>query len=1691
MIDYEELRIRAFKTGRRRYFMFANGPAAAAAVINLEKEPLEYRQDFYQVLREEFAGQPGGPQRRQGRAIERLGRQLFDVVLPPAICKCLHKSLEWAKQEKRSLRVRFDSSPELMDIPFEIVCSSPGDPLGTVVLKPAISLVRSLPGLSLDAQRIPQADDERTWFPLLVIAPSQAGRETIGREEIDKIQAVVPGFGPQEDFIHLLGGTDPGTPRPTKDNLSSLLAAQGHRPCAVLVIAHGEYRQGEIVVSLEKDNGRSDPMPAQVLAQQLSQAKGLRLVILNLCLGSEGVAGEPFSGLAQALIAAGIPAVVAMQAEVSDEAATEFSSAILGSLWRNETVDEAVSNARSAITPTLRTSSEWCTPVLFLHRACSQGWLFKVPELRVGKKALRDPLVDEKNLRELIVDHPDLDKVARVAHFLRGRGDWKQVGIYANLLTIRRPRMADRYRRLALEAKAELQIEDLERICETLAREGEVPHVGTRIDELQAALPSHVIKVLAAEVREAGEVFQRYGESGQCEDLADWQGAAENYASILALRPSGYQDAEERLRDASRELTKANLLRDAEAAREEGSWELARLFFHAALAASPKDSRQALAGAAYTEGRIAEEQGDWERAAQVYGSLQAKSAGYDDSRDRESYARGRFAEEREDWQTATEAFASLTGTFADIALRLPYAQARAAEASGRWAEAAELLAALDPGSRDDIRPRGAYARGRHAQERGDWQDVLDALEMLPDDYRGGEVRLRRGLAQAKLAEALESWESVIDALRELPGDFCAGEVSALRSFAEGRHAEGREDWPRAEAAYGLVCPDYKDTAARAAYARGRQAEEEERWAAAAAAFAALPEPFREDVAPRRLYAEGRAAEERDEWEAAAAAYGKLAAGSRDTGERLPYARARQAAQRDDWAEVIAAATPLPAIYRDAGRLLVYAEGRLAETREDWQAAADAYESSRGFADAGERLEYARGRHHELEGDWSQALAAWVSLASQLRDLAERRERLDGLMRAIPWADGLVAAGLAADPCAGSLGLLPYAAFREVGIHPGSPGEAIKNASFALMEKGSMTPEARAAWDHLRSLEGRLRVDALLYALEDREALRRQLRHLPAGSPEEILAGLCAALPGDAPLFHLLAGRRKEALAAWEADPSRGTAVHSLALAHFFHARELEATGAQDDESSWEEAIAGWVRVLSDDAYWESWRCERVKSYRQPVAVADIARLRSELGQQLLDHLTDRADRYAAEGSTTPEERYRELSLLLEMELEGARLLREIGGLPLGENGEPRLVCGPLYLRLGGLGARLGARVAELEKAAGVEGEQEDILTALDAALGVGDQEGEAGDIQPGVLFRLRCTFSELGAAFRRLDGHQPELALQALPPIYQARLAELPADCAGPDFERRNPAYARLPNCAARLLQDAVELAVRAHLGIALTALTAGGGMPTAFQSWQEAIKVSRNAGSQVRTKRAIVRVVLGRAQALAQERGSRRGERLTAAIELVEQARDLIGGADRGQLAALAAKLLTDRGVWFGYGCHEYQNPDYEKAAQDLRRALDLTPDSLHARDNLSRALIFQAANLQLHGEPGRLVPLKLLAEAIAVLHEGLCRTAGHRQLVEILQRGLDELEEHILYELSTEELARRIVKMDGPSPALGERRAEAQRLAAAAARRRDQGDETGELMTLISAVRCDASDDVIRRALLSAVQHRAGLEG
>ena len=118
---------------------------------------------------------------------------------------------------------------------------------------------------------------------------------------------------------------------------------------------------------LTGDDGSAVPMEAEKLAAELS-GRGIRLAVLGACEAAERDMETPWSGVASALVAKGIPAVIGMRYTVFDHSAIAFSRRLYQALVAGKSIDSAVSEGRLGIYQRGGSSErDWGVPVLYMR----------------------------------------------------------------------------------------------------------------------------------------------------------------------------------------------------------------------------------------------------------------------------------------------------------------------------------------------------------------------------------------------------------------------------------------------------------------------------------------------------------------------------------------------------------------------------------------------------------------------------------------------------------------------------------------------------------------------------------------------------------------------------------------------------------------------------------------------------------------------------------------------------------------------------------------------------------------------------------------------------------------------------------------------------------------------------------------------------------------------------------------------------------------------------------------------------------------------------------------------------------------------------------------------------------------------------------------------------------------------------
>jgi hypothetical protein len=333
--------------------------------------------DLSQALSEEQlqsflfrVGRPRQVSRRGGSSVSeetrKFGAQLFDFLFPSAISACLDRSRLAAEAQGKGLRIqiRLSDVPDLCDLPWEFLYERDA---GFLALTAQTPIVRFLEGKQA-AQSIAVTHPLRI---LVVISnPSDYAHLDIDREWGKLQEAVAPLVAKGLVEIERLDA-----PR-----LSRLNRRLRNETFHVLhFIGHGDYDQERQAGGLyfEDERGHAVRVSAEQIGTALRDHHSIRLVILNSCEGARSSRADPFAGTAQTMIRCGIPAVIAMQFEVTDDAAVTFATEFYASIVVGDPVDRSLTEARRAMYFD-GNELEWATPVLYLRSA--SGRLFSVAE---------------------------------------------------------------------------------------------------------------------------------------------------------------------------------------------------------------------------------------------------------------------------------------------------------------------------------------------------------------------------------------------------------------------------------------------------------------------------------------------------------------------------------------------------------------------------------------------------------------------------------------------------------------------------------------------------------------------------------------------------------------------------------------------------------------------------------------------------------------------------------------------------------------------------------------------------------------------------------------------------------------------------------------------------------------------------------------------------------------------------------------------------------------------------------------------------------------------------------------------------------------------------------------------------------------------------------------------------------------
>lgn len=321
----------------------------------------------------DLLGHPGQNEQRAEEAARDFGSRLFQAVFTGGVNTRLHVSLSEVGEEC-GLRIQLNLSdvPELAALPWEYLYDPDLGPISRLSKTPVVRYMdlkrpNRVLGIKLPLRILvmisspddyPSLDVEKEWSKL-----NRSLKELIDRRMVELVpleNATIPALldqfrHPPFHVFHFIGHG--GYDSATGDGF---------------LVFEDREEDGESIGETDDGRVRSHRVNGERVANLLQNHASLRLAVINACEGARASVSNPFGGVAQSLVRASIPAVVAMQFPITDEAAINFAAEFYKAIADYCPVDAALADARIRMN-----DAEWGTPALYMRSP--DGCIFEPP----------------------------------------------------------------------------------------------------------------------------------------------------------------------------------------------------------------------------------------------------------------------------------------------------------------------------------------------------------------------------------------------------------------------------------------------------------------------------------------------------------------------------------------------------------------------------------------------------------------------------------------------------------------------------------------------------------------------------------------------------------------------------------------------------------------------------------------------------------------------------------------------------------------------------------------------------------------------------------------------------------------------------------------------------------------------------------------------------------------------------------------------------------------------------------------------------------------------------------------------------------------------------------------------------------------------------------------------------------------
>ena len=548
-VEYLDFEITVQKAGNEQYLLRAESASGQAEILfnnpfNEDKRALIDATLTKVALRS--SAKVRSSSAPEVKKMKEVGAVLFEQAITGPVREFFYKCQGQADQQGKGIRWRLALDPSIGDLPWEFLYLQDQ----FVALNPRSPVVRYIKG----AARKTPLKGEHPLRILVVIASPKDVPPLDTQAEKDRINAALKPLS-SKGLVDVTFIEGPDTWERLMD---ALLPNQTH---ILHFIGHGAFdeKNREGVLLMEDEDGLTAKIESERFSVLVLGKSRLRLVVLNSCLGTQGDEGQPFSSMAAGLVRSGVPAVIAMQFEISDRAAREIAETFYTSLALNMPVDAAITEARRKIFLSDRDSLEWATPILYMQ--VPDGRLFEfskaqAPAEHSSSSETTRPLKTPRpsgpartRTAEIAAEGSFETEAAiryRAGEAAMGEGNWNEaLRAFRGALTYV-PNYRDASQKASLcekRDKAANLYSEARRFC----NEKQFFKALKNLSEANRLDPSLVD---AENLRDRAECGQKYGRAIGFLQNGKTDEASELLRDVIRYQPN-YEDAADRLRDLS------------------------------------------------------------------------------------------------------------------------------------------------------------------------------------------------------------------------------------------------------------------------------------------------------------------------------------------------------------------------------------------------------------------------------------------------------------------------------------------------------------------------------------------------------------------------------------------------------------------------------------------------------------------------------------------------------------------------------------------------------------------------------------------------------------------------------------------------------------------------------------------------------------------------------------------------------------------------------------------------------------------------------------------------------------------------------------------------------------------------------------------------------------------------------------